>query len=40
MMSGAIRSLKLFAESVFVGFAFAIGWFLAVVTVSGMIASS
>ena len=38
MMSRAIRSLKLFAESVFVGFAFAIGWFLAVVAVSGMIA--
>ena len=37
-MSRAIRSLKLFAESVFVGFAFAIGWILAVVVVSGLAA--
>ena len=37
-MSRAIRSLKLFAESVFVGFAFAIGWILAVVVVSGLVA--
>ncbi len=37
-MSRTIRSLKLFTESVFVGFAFAIGWMLAVVAVSAMIA--
>jgi hypothetical protein len=37
-MSRAIRSLKLFAESVFIGFAFAIGWILAVVAVSGLVA--
>ena len=37
-MSRAVRTLKLFAESVFVGFAFAIGWFLAVVVVAGAFA--
>ena len=35
-MSRATRTLKLFAESVFVGFAFAIGWFLAVIAVTGV----
>lgn len=32
------RAVKLFAESVFVGFAFAIGWFLAVVAIAGVMA--
>jgi hypothetical protein len=34
-MSRAIRTMKMFAESVFMGFAFAIGWFLAVAVVAG-----
>lgn len=35
-MSRAIRSLKMFAESVFVGFAFAIGWMAAIFAVSAV----
>lgn len=37
-MFRAMRSLKLFAESVFVGFAFAIGWMAAIVAVSAVMA--
>jgi hypothetical protein len=37
-MSVAARSISLFVESVFVGFAFAIGWVLAIVALSSVMA--
>jgi len=33
-----VRSVGVFAETVLMGFAFAIGWFLAVVVVTGIVA--
>jgi hypothetical protein len=37
-MSQAIRPIAFFAESVFAGFAFAIGWFMAIVLLTCVLA--